>query len=65
MELVICEEEGLIEIVIKGYLEFKNVIFVYFGYVESLVICNVSFKVLFGEIVVFIGSIGSGKLILI
>ncbi len=65
MEPAIREEEGLTETATKGYLEFKNVTFVYPGHAESPVIRNVSFKASPGETVAFIGSTGSGKSTLI
>lgn len=65
MEPAIREEEGVTETATKGYLEFKNVTFVYPGHAESPVIRNVSFKASPGETVAFIGSTGSGKSTLI
>lgn len=49
--------------IICGKIEFCNVIFFYDG--KNEVLKNISFVVNFGEIVVLVGYIGSGKSLII
>ena len=46
---------------LKGEIEFRNVSFAYPGAEDKLVLKNVSFKVMPGEIVALMGPTGSGK----
>lgn len=66
METIIdANEEGVTTTDKKGYVEFKNVTFVYSDDSEEPTLRNISFTAEPGQTVAFIGSTGSGKSTLI